>query len=162
MYQYETSPRKLTEYDIPKKQVKKAKKSKKENKIAKKKRLEESTKARRNFTIITAFALLALLVIVYMNVRVNESFSEVQSLQKEIASLEKENSQISVNIQNSLNLSNIETAATTNLGMQKLTNKQTVYVSLDTKDYIEVTNDSTVEEEESLIEKLWNSFLDLF
>ena len=42
-----------------------------------------------------------------------------------------------VTIENSLNLSNIEKQAKEKLGMQKLTNKQTVYVSLPKKDYIE-------------------------
>ena len=85
-------------------------------------------------------------------------------MEQQIATLEKENSQISVNIQNSLNLNNIETTASHDLGMQKLTNRQTVYVSLDTKDYVEVSPSSITEtdEEESLVSKLWNKFLDLF
>lgn len=164
MYQYETSPRKLTEYDIPKKQVKKNNKTKKKVKMSKEKMIERETKiARFNFTIILILALGCLLLIVYRNVRINESFSEVQNLQKEISTLEKENSQISVNIQNSLNLSNIENLATTILGMQKLTNKQTVYVSLDTKDYTEISSNSMSEDkDESFIKKIWDKFLDLF
>ncbi len=164
MYQYETSPRKLTEYDIPKKETKKAKKPKKSPKMSKKKMMEQETKmAKFNFTIILILALGCLLLIVYRNVQINESFSEVQGLEKQIASLEKENSQISVNIQNSLNLNNIETAAAVNLGMQKLTNKQTVYVSLDTKDYVEVSPSSTTDtKEKSFLGKLWDKFLDLF
>ena len=164
MYQYETSPRKLSEYDIPKKKVKKASKPRNKTKISKEKMLEQETKmAKFNFTIILIVALGCLLIMTLRNVKIDESFSELQGLEKEIASLEKENSQILVNIQNSLNLSNIETAAASTLGMQKLTNKQTVYVSLDTKDYVEVNNQSTSnEEEQNFLQKLWDKFLDLF
>lgn len=164
MYQYETSPRKLSEYDIPKKKVKKASKPRNKTKMSKEKLLEQETKmAKFNFTIILILALGCLLIMTLRNVKIDESFSELQGLEKEIASLEKENSQILVNIQNSLNLSNIETAAASTLGMQKLTNKQTVYVSLDTKDYVEVNNQSTSnEEEQNFLQKLWDKFLDLF
>lgn len=164
MYQYETSPRKLSEYDIPKKKVKKSSKPRNKTKISKEKMLEQETKmAKFNFTIILILALGCLLIMTLRNVKIDESFSELQGLEKEIASLEKENSQILVSIQNSLNLSNIETAAASTLGMQKLTNKQTVYVSLDTKDYVEVNNQSTSnEEEQNFLQKLWDKFLDLF
>lgn len=164
MYQYETSPRKLSEYDIPKKKVKKSSKPRNKTKISKEKMLEQETKmAKFNFTIILILALGCLLIMTLRNVKIDESFSELQGLEKEIASLEKENSQILVSIQNSLNLSNIETAAVSTLGMQKLTNKQTVYVSLDTKDYVEVNNQSTSnEEEQNFLQKLWDKFLDLF
>lgn len=164
MYQYETSPRKLSEYDIPKKKVKKASKPRNKTKMSKEKLLEQETKmAKFNFTIILILALGCLLIMTLRNVKIDESFSELQGLEKEIASLEKENSQILVSIQNSLNLSNIETAAASTLGMQKLTNKQTVYVSLDTKDYVEVNNQSTSnEEEQNFLQKLWDKFLDLF
>ena len=164
MYQYETSPRKLSEYDIPKKKVKKSSKPRNKTKISKEKMLEQETKmAKFNFTIILILALGCLLIMTLRNVKIDESFSELQGLEKEIASLEKENSQILVSIQNSLNLSNIETAAASTLGMQKLTNKQTVYVSLDTKDYVEVNNQSTSnEEEQNFLQKLWDKFLDVF
>ena len=133
--------------------------------MSKEKIIEQETKmAKFNFTIILILALGCLLLMMYRNVQINESFSEVQDMEQQIATLEKENSQISVNIQNSLNLNNIETTASHDLGMQKLTNRQTVYVSLDTKDYVEVSPSSITEtdEEESLVSKLWNKFLDLF
>ena len=164
MYQYETSPKKLNpEYDIPKSKQVKTKKTKGKTKLSKKKMLAKETKiAKRNFTLIVFFALACILLILYRNVKINESFSEVQAITEEISTLEKENSQITVNIQNSLNLSNIEEAATTTLGMQKLSNKQTVYVSLDTKDYVEVSSDTITEEDEGFWESLWTKFCDLF
>lgn len=162
MYQYETSPRKLnSEYDVPKE--KQVKKKKAKTKLSKKEIIEKETKnAKRNFTILVIFCMACILLILYRNVKINESFSEVQAITEEISTLEKENSQITVNIQNSLNLSNIESVASTTLGMQKLSNKQTVYVSLDTKDYVEVTSDAITEEEENFFEVLWTKFCDMF
>ena len=43
--------------------------------------------------------------------------------------IQKENEQLKVNIENSLNLNNVEKIAKEKLGMQKLTNKKTLYVS---------------------------------
>lgn len=161
MYQYETSPRKLnSEYDTPKK-AKKVKKTK--AKLSRKEMLAKETKiAKKNFTFLVLFALICILIILYRNVKIGESFSEVQAITEEISTLEKENSQITVNIQNSLNLSNIESVASSTLGMQKLSNKQTVYVSLDTKDYVEVSSDTITEEEEGFWKSLWTKFCDLF
>ena len=73
----------------------------------------------------------------YKITQINEKFSEIQNLRTQLSSLQKENEQLQVTIENSLNLSNIEKQAKEKLGMQKLTNKQTVYVSLPKKDYIE-------------------------
>lgn len=162
MYQYESAARKIEYDDTPKKKAKKSTPSKK-TKSAKKKNAEKEAKiAKRNFTIMIMIILGCTLLIVYRNVLINQSFSEVQSLSKEVASLEKENSQILVNIQNSLNLSTIESTATSTLGMQKLSSKQTIYISLDTKDYVEVSTEQTQEEKEGFFENLWNKFLDLF
>ena len=103
-----------------------------------------------------------LLVISYRNSQINVKFSEIQTQKKELASLEKENEQTEVNIENSLNLSNIEEQAKSLLGMSKLTNKQTVYVTLPKKDYIEsATEKVNIEEEdknwfEKLIDSIFN------
>ena len=60
-----------------------------------------------------------------------------QALEKQISQIKKENEQLEVSIQNSLNLSQIETLAKEKLGMQKLTSKQTIYIDLPKKDYVE-------------------------
>ena len=81
--------------------------------------------------------------------QINEKFNEVQDLKEQLASLEKENQQLEVTIQNSLNLNNIEKQAKEKLGMQKLTNKQTVYITLPKKDYIESASEKiTIKEED--------------
>lgn len=62
--------------------------------------------------------------------------------------MQKENEQLKVNIANGLNLNNIEKLAKEKLGMQKLTNKQTLYVSLPKKDYVESASEKVVIEKE--------------
>ena len=135
-YQYETSPRKLepdykTEKkrqnirvvkDLPKQEVKLSKEQKRKHR-------------RATLLVLAIFALL--LTISYRNTQINEKFNEMQNLKTELASLQKENEQLQVTIENSLNFSNIEKQAKEKLGMQKLTNKQTIYVNLPKKDYIE-------------------------
>jgi len=143
-YQYETSPRKLRPEEEPpnKKPPKKVNKKPKVNSKKKQDKIKakEARMAKINFTIVMVVALGCILFIMYRNVKINESFSEVQTLSKTVSSIEKENSQIAVNIQNNLNLGNIESMAAATLGMQKLSSKQTIYINLDTKDYVEISN----------------------
>jgi cell division protein FtsL len=170
-YQYGTSPRKIKfEEDTPKKKSPKkpkknnAKKPKiKSKKLKEKIKAKETVTARINFVILMVITIGCILFIMYNNVKINEAFAEVQTLTKTVSSLEKENSQILVNIQNNLNLSNIENIATSTLGMQKLSSKQTVYISLDTKDYTEITTKAIQKDEEQgfftkIISKLKNLF----
>ena len=159
-YQYSTSPRKLEpEYrsqkrkqklrvveDLPRQEVKVSKEQKR-------KRIQLT------ITVIAIFGLL--LTISYRNSQINEKFNEMQSLKKELSSLQKENEQLKVNIANSLNLANIEKLAKEKLGMQKLTNKQIVYVSLPKKDYVESASEKVVIKDqtnwfEKLVNKIFN------
>ena len=132
-YQYGSAARELEpEVRTPKKSPKKAvnkkatntKKAKakeiKSQKFKDKVKAQEAIVARTNFAIIMVIALGSILLLMYRNVKIRESFAGVQALSKEVTSLEKENSQIAVNIQNNLNLSNIESIASSSLGMQKL------------------------------------------
>ena len=172
-YQYGTSPRKLEpEVRTPKtkspKKVTNTKKPKKTKAIQSKKyqdkvKAKEALVARTNFAIIMVIALGCVLLLMYRNVKIRESFAGVQALSKSVSSLEKENSQIAVNIQNNLNLNNIESIATATLGMQKLSSKQTVYINLDTKDYTEVSQKNiTKESSPSLIQKIISKIVDFF
>ena len=159
-YQYSTSPRKLEpEYrsqkrkqklrvveDLPRQEVKVSKEQKR-------KRIQLT------ITVIAIFGLL--LTISYRNSQINEKFNEMQSLKKELSSLQKENEQLKVNIANGLNLANIEKLAKEKLGMQKLTNKQLVYVSLPKKDYVESASEKVVIKDqtnwfEKLVNKIFN------
>ena len=102
-----------------------------------------------------------LLTISYRNSQINEKFTEKQNLEKQLSSLQKENEQLRVNIQNGLNLKNIEKLAKEKLGMQKLTNKQTIYVSLPKKDYVESASEEVIIEDnknwfQKFVDKIFN------
>ena len=159
-YQYETSPRKLEpEYGREKKNKKiKVVKDlpKQEIKISKEQKMRH-----RKATLLVLAIFAVLLTISYRNTQINEKFNEMQTLKTELASLQKENEQLQVTIENSLNLSNIEKQAKEKLGMQKLTNKQTVYVSLPKKDYIESATEKVEISDnknwfEKFVDKLFN------
>ena len=135
-YQYETSPRKL-EPDIRKEKKKQNIKVVKDLPKQDVKLSKEQKRKHRNATLLVIAIFAVLFTISYRNTQINEKFNEIQTLRTELSSLQKENEQLQVTIENSLNLSNIEKQAKEKLGMQKLTNKQTVYVSLPKKDYIE-------------------------
>ena len=94
---------------------------------------------------------------------VNQSFSQLQNLKKHAATMQKENDQLEVNIQNSINLNNIETSAKALLGMEKLTSAQTVYIDLKKQDYVEVSAEAVIlEEDGNWIKDLKNKIINLF
>ena len=145
-YQYTTNPRKIdTEY----KQNKQKKKLKVVENVPRQK-VRISKEQKKNQFKLTLFVIAIfgiLLTISYRNSQINEEFTEMQNLKQELASLQKENEQLRVSIENGLNLSNIEKLAKEKLGMQKLTNKQTKYVSLPKKDYVESASEEVIIEE---------------
>ena len=164
-YQYTTSPRKL-EPDYNKRKKRKPKKQKlkvvqeikrQDIKVSKEKRIQQF-----KIVMLIAIAFIIVLVISYRNSQINESFSEVQNLKKELSSVEKENEQLKVNIENSLNLNYIEQMAKEKLGMQKLTNKNTVYINLPKKDYTESASEKIKIDDknwfENIIDKVKNIF----
>lgn len=158
-YQYETSPRKL-EPDY-RTQGRKKQPTIREIKQNKNTKLQKKEKNKRIKQTLTVFALFVVLVAIsYRNSAINESFSKVRELKSELSEIQKENEQLEVSIENSLNLNNIEQIAKEKLGMQKLTNRQTVYVELPKKDYIQSTKEEVIVKEEqswieSLIEKIF-------
>lgn len=159
-YQYETSPRKLEpEYEPIKDPYKKKKSStlgKKQEKVQPKRHLKSQVKIIAGVFLIFA----SLLVISYRNSLINESFNENESLKSNLAAIQKENEQLRVNLENSMNLSNIEKMAEEKLGMQKLDNSQKVYVSLDKKDYVESASEEVImEEEKSWLEQFLDTLL---
>ena len=166
-YQYETSPRKLEpEYQPVKRKVKK-KKIKNSTKKANTKSNKNSTKNRfKTRFLITSnlFIIFAILfVIIYRNSLISQSFSQIQTLKSQVTELQKENDQLEIGIQNSLNINNIEQAAKDLLGMQKLSSKQTVYLTLPKKDYVEPsTEEVIIEENLSMFDKVSNYINDLF
>lgn len=148
-YQYETSPRKL-EPNIPRRQPQKKRLKviedlpKQDIKISKKQKRKQA-----KLTLVVIGIFIILLTISYRNSQINERFKQVQNLKKELSSLEKENEQLKVSIENSLNLNTVEKLAKEKLGMQKLTNKQTIYVTLPKRDYVvPATEEKVIEKEE--------------
>jgi len=154
-YQYETSPRKLKpEYDYNKTK-KVVKNNQKKKNVSKKVEAKQNKKAET--MILVAIGFIILLAISYRNTLINERFAGIKELKANLAAITKENEQLEVNIENSLNLSNIEREAKERLGMQKLTSKQTVYISLPKKDYVEpATEEVIIEEEKTLLESIIN------
>lgn len=146
-YQYGTSPRKIDPNydrksnkttrkgklkiveDLPRQQVKVSK---------------EQRRKQLKMTVAVAGLFLVLLTISCRNSQIDKKFTQIQEQKKELSTLQKENEQLKVNIENSLNLSNIEKTAKEELGMEKLTSKQTVYVALPKKDYIESASEKVV------------------
>lgn len=161
-YEYGTSPRKL-EPDVQKRKQTKKKKlrvvedlPRQDIKISK-----EQKKRQTKLTLVVIGVFILLLTISYRNSQINEKFNQVQTLKKELSSLQKENEQLKVSIENSLNLNTIEKQAKEKLGMQKLTNKQTVYVTLPKKDYVESASEEVVVEKEKnwfqeFVDKIFN------
>ena len=104
-----------------------------------------------------------LYAICYRNSQINETFSDVQDAKAQLSELEKQNEQLNVSIQNSINLNQIEQSAKVLLGMQKLTSKQTIYVNLPKRDYVEPATEEIIMEEEqydfsSIFEKIKGIF----
>ena len=159
-YQYETSPRKIEPNERREKRKENIKLVKDlprhEVKISKEQKMKH-----RKATLLVLAIFAVLFTISYRNTKINEKFNEMQTLKAEVSSLQKENEQLQVTIENSLNLSNIEKQAKEKLGMQKLTNKQTVYVNLPKKDYIETATEKVEINEnknwfEKFVDKIFN------
>lgn len=164
-YQYETSPRKL-EPDYSRRTKKTQKKS--ELKIVEKQQRQQvkisKEQKRKNIklTVTVAGLFLLLLTISFRNSQIDNKFNQIQEQKKQLAVLQKDNEQLKVSIANSLNLNNVEKVAKEELGMQKLSSKQTVYVTLPKKDYVETASEKVViEEEKSWLEKFIDNFFNI-
>ena len=152
-YEYGTSPRKVKQDYQPKKQKRNLKVVKElprqDIKVS-----EEQRKKQTKLTIIVILTFILLLTISYRNSQINEKFNYIQQQKRELSSLQKENEQLKVSIENGLNINNIEKIAKEKLGMQKLTNSQTLYINLPKKDFVEPASEEVViEKEKNLFEK---------
>ena len=161
-YQYGTSPRKIEPNyerkgkknnkkgnlriveDLPRQQIKVSKQ-------------QQKRQFKMTVTVISLFLLL--LTISCRNSQIDKEFNQIQNQKKELATIQKENEQLKVNIENSVNLNNIEKLAKEELGMERITNKHTVSISLPKKDYIESATEKVVlEEKTNWLEELFNKF----
>lgn len=162
-YQYCTSPRKVEyDYNTKVKSVTKKRQLKIVDDMPRQqvKVSKEQRKIQFKMTFTVAGIFLLLLTISCRNSQIDRQFTQIQEQKKQLAVLQKENEQLKVSIENSLNLNNVEKVAKEELGMQKLTSKQTVYVTLPKKDYVESASEKVViEEEKSWLEELTDKIL---
>ena len=172
-YQYETSPRKYEpEYTRTKKRKKQKNKNVQNTQKVKKAQKEKQDKRRQKIEnlkfrvaiIFNAAMLLTIMfAVMYRHALITQSFSEIQALKAKVNEIQKENDQLEISIQNSLNLSTIEQTAKEMLGMQKLTNKQTVYLTLPKKDYVEPgAEEVVIEENIGIIQSIINFITNIF
>lgn len=164
-YQYETSPRKLEPNYKPQQNPYKKKKTtaiKPVKKQVSKKQLELQKKRNRKMIYMLVVVFAVMMAISYRNSQIGESFAEIQDLKAQLATVEKENTQLEIGIENSLNLENLEKEAKEKLGMQKLTNKQTIYVQLPKDDYIVNATEEVIIEEEGFFTRIFNGIQNIF
>lgn len=159
-YQYETSPRKIQPEYKP--QVKKypKKSSAKKTKVVTKKHVKQKEKRKLKVEVkvivYIAIGFAVLFAISYRNSVINEKFTQNKNLKSSLATLQKENQQLEVSIESSLNLKTIEQSARELLGMQKLEKSQTIYINLPKQDYIEPASEEIIEENDS---SLWQKVI---
>lgn len=143
-YMYETSPRKLKPDYIPYEKQKPVQKKKPSTLKQTEKGKQQKTKIQKNakkgkmkciFYLILGFTIL--FAISYRNSQINESFSQLKEAEEQLSVIQKENEQLEVSIEKSLNLNELEKIAREQLGMQKATSSQTKYISLPKEDHIE-------------------------
>lgn len=162
-YQYGTSPRKLEpDYTRKSKQKPKRKQLKVVEDLPRKQVKISKEQKQRQFkmTVFVVGLVLALLTISCRNSQIDKQFNQIQDQKKQLAALQKENEQLKVSIENSVNISNIEKIAKEELGMQKLNSKQTVYVTLPKKDYVESASEKVIiEQNKNWFEKLADKIL---
>ena len=162
-YQYETSPRKLEpEYrpikkKYPKKSTARKIDHKKSNRSKKTTKLQLKSKTKAIMCVILLFA------ISYRNAVISEKYSNIKEMKTSLASIEKENEQLKVNIESKTNLGTVEKEAKEELGMKKLDDKQTTYVNLDKQDYIEsATDDVVIEDNQNIFQKILKKIQEIF
>lgn len=123
------------------------------------KKSKNNVKIRLKIVLFLIAGFSVLFAISYQNSLISESFNKKEQYKKEMEALIKTNQQLEVNIENSLNLNAIEHAAKEKIGMQKLSNSQKIYVSLDKQDYVAPASEQIIiNEDKSLFQK----FIDFF
>ena len=149
-FQYETSPRKLQpEYEPNKNPYKKKKSSLSKTKANSNKQQKKSVAKKKNkynykpvAYIMITFAML--FTISYRYSLINEQHNAKEEIKSKVSAVQKENEQLKVSIENSLNLSSVAKAAEDKLGMQKLDNNQKIYLDLQKKDYVEPASEEVI------------------
>ncbi len=140
-YQYETSPKKLEpEYETIKRTYPKKSTARRTTRVEKAKKRKA---VERKIICYIALGFTALFIISYRYSMIDDTYAKLKAEQANLAEVEKETTQLQANIESSLNLSKIEEEAKTQLGMQKLSAEQTVYVTLPKTDHVETASRET-------------------
>ena len=158
-YQHSTSPRKI---EIPysnKKQAIDNRKRKKTN-LQTRKKPKKMSKFKTISLVLICFAVL--FVVGYRNAKIDEDFATMQSLKAQLETLEKETEQLKVRIEGSLNLSCIEEVAREKLGMQKLDNKQKIYLHTPKREYIQPVSERIEIANESWFTEIFKMIKNIF
>lgn len=163
-YQYETSPRKLEpEYTPVKNPYKKKKTTAKKAQKTNKNKVNELKKKKEKTIKYIAIGFLIIFGISLRNSQIDETFTKGQKLKEQLAQLEKQNAQLEIAIENGMNLNNLEQEAKTQLGMQKLNSKQTIYMTFPKSDYIEPASEQVIiEEKDSPLNVIINTIKNIF
>lgn len=106
-------------------------------------RAQQKQQLAKNRVVFVCYVFMIILAAVFMigkNVSEYESELKIKSLQKELAELESYTSQKIFELEENTDLTSIEEAATTRLGMQRPTKNQTVYVNIKQEDVCELTS----------------------
>lgn len=163
-YQYETSPRKLEpEYRQPQKRYPKKSTTRKTSKNTQARQSQQLQSKYKAIAYVAIF-FAVLFAMSYRNTVISEKYSQIKEMKSSLATIEKKNEQLEVNIESKTNLGAIEKEAKSKLDMKKLDDDQTIYVALDKQDYIESAIDDVVVKEDNLnifqkiIQKIQNIF----
>lgn len=162
VYQYETSPRKLEpEY---KRQQKKYPKKSIARKMSKHEEAKKKKKLQKRIIVYIALCFSALFVISYRYSAINDTYDTLKKEEARLALLEKETTQLEVNLENSLNLATIEKEAKERLGMKKLSPEQIVLVTLPKTDHVESSSEQVKSSdlEENWFMKIINKIIQEF
>ena len=152
-YQYETSPKKLQPEYVPTKKAKKQTNVKPQN--SKKPSKQQKNKYNYKPVVYIGLAFVMLFTISYRYSLINEEYNSKENIKSKVSAVQKENEQLKVSIENSLNLSSIEKASQYKLGMQKLDNSNKIYLDLQKKDYVEPASEEVIlNDNSSWFEKL--------
>ena len=100
---------------------------------------QEIFEDRKRATAKNRVIFLGYVVMIIKNVAEYESELKIKSLEKELAAIESYTSQKLYELEENIDLTAVEEAAKTRLGMQKLSKNQTVYVNVKQEDVCELT-----------------------
>ena len=127
----------------------------------KKKAMEQTMSRVKNvFYLLIGFGIAFL--ICYRYSLINEKFNELEKTKKALATAQTVNEQIQADIDSQTDLSYVENYAKYQLGMQKPSNSQIVYVNIEKQDRI--LTPITIEEDsnETWFEQLYENIVKLF